>query len=145
MGKFTMAIDFGTWLRAERKKRGKTIYDIAALAEVSHVAVSDWERGKRNPRRENVELVAAALSGSEASEEEAARLLAEALTMAGFSSGQPEMISEPWDEDTLEVAHFFHGIADPRMRDRVKRIMKSAVEIFDEEPEDAGPSGNRTD
>lgn len=30
-------------------------------------------------------------------------------------------------------------------RERVKRIMMSAVEILGEEPEDAGPSGNRTD
>lgn len=35
----------GVTLRGERRKRGWTIYDVAALCDVSGVAVSRWERG----------------------------------------------------------------------------------------------------
>lgn len=35
----------GRTIRAERRKRGWTIYDVAALCDVSGVAVSRWERG----------------------------------------------------------------------------------------------------
>lgn len=35
----------GAVLREERRRRGWTIYDVAAVAGVSGVAVSRWERG----------------------------------------------------------------------------------------------------
>ncbi|MFK5283120.1 hypothetical protein ACI3PL_26475, partial [Lacticaseibacillus paracasei] len=57
----------------------------------------------------------------------------------------PEIEREPFDDDTLEVAHFYSGIADPRMKAFVKRVIRDAVEIGDKEPDDAGPSGNGTD
>ena len=56
------------------------------------------------------------------------------------------LVREPaWDEDTLEVAHLYSGIPDPRMRARIKELMRTAIEIIDGEPDDAGPSRNGTD
>lgn len=51
----------------------------------------------------------------------------------------------PLVDDALEIAHLYSGIADPRMRTWVKKIMREAIEITDKEPEDAGPSGDGTD
>lgn len=60
-------------------------------------------------------------------------------------AGLPEIERETWDEDTIEVAHFYSGIADPKMKAFVKNIMRNAVEITGDEPADAGPSGDGTD
>lgn len=51
----------------------------------------------------------------------------------------------PFVDDAQEVAHLYSGIADPRMRERIKELIRTAVEVTDREPPDAGPSGNGTD
>jgi transcriptional regulator with XRE-family HTH domain len=38
----------GQFLRRERRKRGWTIYDVAAIAGVSGPAISRWESGTRH-------------------------------------------------------------------------------------------------
>lgn len=142
MGELITHVNFGEWLKAMRQQRGFSLRSLAEAAGVSHVSVDKAERGG-GVRDSTLELLVRALAGPDASPEEAQELLMEARRVrAGLP---PEIEREAWHEDTLEVAHFYNGIADPRMRERVKRIMMSAVEIFDEEPEDAGPSGNRTD
>lgn len=68
---------FGTMLRELRERRGWSQEILAEKVGKSHVAIGDWERGKRNPRRDSVEAVANAL------ETDAADL----LIAAGFDPG----------------------------------------------------------
>lgn len=84
---------FGKWLRQERKRRGQSIYSIAEKAEVSTTAVSDWENEKRNPRRSNVPLIAAALVGANSGGEYEA-MLEEVSRRAGFSTTETEIVTE---------------------------------------------------
>ncbi len=136
-------MNFGEWLKAERQKRGWTLEMMADKADTTHASISRLESGRAGASQKMVARIAEALAGEDALPETVERLRKEGL--AALVGLEPEIEREPWHEDTLEVAHFYNGIADPRMRERVKRIMMSAVEIFEEEPEDAGPSGNRTD
>jgi transcriptional regulator with XRE-family HTH domain len=53
--------EFGNLLRALRAQRGLRLQDLADKTGLTHVTVGDWERGKRNPKRANVEAIAAAL------------------------------------------------------------------------------------
>lgn len=47
----------GRRLRAERTRRGLTIYDVAALVDVSGVAVSYWERGLRRMKAREYDVL----------------------------------------------------------------------------------------
>jgi transcriptional regulator with XRE-family HTH domain len=62
--------NFGRLLRKFRDRRGFTQEALADAIGVSHVAVGDWERGKRNPRQRNMESLIACLdlSGAESDE-----------------------------------------------------------------------------
>jgi transcriptional regulator with XRE-family HTH domain len=137
---------FGTWLRQARLSRGLTGEQLAARVgeKMTQGRISGYERGSKNPEKETVEALADALAGPDALPEDRQRLRNEAL--AAFADiDAPEITSEPFTEDTLEVAHMYQGIADPRFRAKFKEMLKTAVEIFDEEPADAGPSRNGTD
>lgn len=62
---FTVPVTrFGMLLKDLREKRSLSQADLADKAGLTHVAVGDWERGKRNPRRVNVEAIAEALEVS---------------------------------------------------------------------------------
>ena len=47
--KMVPAMDIALWLRAVRKKKGWSTYDMAREAQVSEPAVVLWEQGKRRP------------------------------------------------------------------------------------------------
>lgn len=136
-------VDFKTWLDTELESRKLSARRVALAAGFTPAHLSRLRNGKVGATPESVEKIADAIA--EESERLTDRQQIRDAAMAAFAGLEPEIEREVWHEDTLEVAHFYNGIADPRMRERVKRIMMSAVEIFDEEPEDAGPSGNRTD
>ena len=138
-------LSFGPWLKQAREKRGLTALALAERAGYSHVTIHNIEHEKKGVKRETVEALANALATDTMTDNDRLRLRNEALLAAGFAPETPEILNEPFDEDTLEVAHFYHGIADPRMKAWVKNMMRTAVEITDKEPDDAGPSGNGTD
>jgi transcriptional regulator with XRE-family HTH domain len=144
---FMGTMNFGEWLREERTRRGLSARQLAERADTTHASISRFETGTRTPSRFLAIQVADALAGPDALPEDRQRLRNEALRAFAGLDGEdaPEMTSEPWDEDTIEVAHFYSGIADPRMKAFVKRVIRDAVEIGDKEPEDAGPSGDGTD
>lgn len=133
----------GEWIKQKRLERKLSLRELADLAGIAHSSLDKLERGG-GARDSTVELLVGALAGPEASPEEAQELLLEARRVRAGLEPQ-EIKREPFDEDTLEVAHFYSGIADPKMKAFVKRMMREAVEIGDQEPEDAGPSGNGTD
>lgn len=90
---------FGTLLRRLRTQRGITLEILAEKSNVTYVAIGDWERGKRNPKRVNVEAVANAL------EVDAGDLLMAAGFLPGDSGSPDEIIrvSDPGDVHTFAM------------------------------------------
>ena len=78
--------DFGDWLRRERSSRGLTMEMLSDRADTAPAVVSNLERGTRNPSRDMVMRMAAALAGQEADERTASALLNAGLKAAGFAS-----------------------------------------------------------
>jgi transcriptional regulator with XRE-family HTH domain len=72
---------FGKWLRAERINRGLTGEALAFLVGggMSQGRISSYERGIKKPERESVFLLADALAGPDATEDERESLRNEAL------------------------------------------------------------------
>lgn len=130
-------------LRELRKQRGWTQEMIAEKAGVSYVAVSDWERGRRNPKKPNVLSVAAALELSE----EAANYL---LFLAGFASvpapDQPKVVElRPGDTALLygEKGNAVEVTAELLMRLEFEKNLRSGLVAGDrrntgEDAEDVG-------
>ena len=76
---------FMIWLRSTRKAKGWTMEALADATEITQPFVSGLERGIRNPSRDMVTRLAAALSGPDADEHMANALLNAGLRAAGFA------------------------------------------------------------
>jgi transcriptional regulator with XRE-family HTH domain len=94
----------GELLREYREDAGMTLEELGVIADLSHVAIGDWERGKRNPRRSNLLAVIRALNLS-ASKKNAV------LAAAGFATGD-EIIRE-LDPDSVITFERYSGLGKP--------------------------------
>ncbi len=88
---------FGMMLKNLRAERKLSYTKLGQMVGVSHVTVRDWELGNRNPRRENVEALAAALD-----------LPASALLDAAFGIERTDVVPIPVGG---KVAHLRSGLA----------------------------------
>lgn len=106
---------FGALLKQLRAKHDLTQAELGERIGMTHVTVGDWERGKRNPRRENVKALAAAL-------DEPLRPLME----AAFAGNEPE-IKRELDSDFLPVPEGYNDL-DASGREFVDQSLQVAVE-----------------
>ena len=134
---------FGTLLRQLRESRGLTLEVLADKAGFSHVAIGDWERGKRNPKRPNVEAVASAL------EVPADDLLAAAGFIQTHGGVKPlRYIVDPADAEMYDA---YDNLPEPvqdsfrenilRVARELRRDTRSAGEIGIRSDEEDNPSG----
>ena len=110
---------FGAMLKRLRKEKGETQDTLAAKVGVTNVALGDWERGNRNPKRINVEAVAKAL-GVPADD---------LLIAAGFTPEQtaPEL-ERVRDADEAYIIQSYRGIQSPMNKDLFKRMAEQMRE-----------------
>ena len=95
---------FGAWLREARTSRGLTMDDVGDRADCTQSAVSNLERGVRNPSRDMVVRLARALSNDDMSEASIVRLVNQGLVAAGFQPmGDTE--PDPAHDDLLEAGY----------------------------------------
>ena len=116
--------DFGDWLRRERSSRGLTMEMLSDRADTAPAVVSNLERGTRNPSRDMVTRLAAALAGPEADERTTAALLNAGLRAAGFAS-LSEVIEVQYEAilDELRSASYSGGL-DSRDVSEVAEIIR---------------------
>lgn len=139
-----MEVSFGDWLKAKRLELGLTQDELADRVGqgLSHVAIGDWERGRRHPRRHNLNDLAAALAGPNASPEALAKMLREVKAAAAGIDLQ-EIVREP-DEEYLKDAIVAYEGTDPTLNGFKGFLLANAAarEILPEEdyiPEVDGP------
>lgn len=104
-----MAENFGEWLRRERTSRGLTLEGLAERTggDLTHVAIGDWERGKREPKKFNLRIICAAILGEDASAEEVERLFWKGWSALGGHEAQ--VVREPDEEYLLEGIAAYTG------------------------------------
>jgi len=111
---------FGVLLKSLREQRGLTQKDLGAKTGITYVAIGDWERGKRNPKRANVDAIAAAL------EVDSGPLLAAAgFLPVGADDKEIVYVSDP---DTREIIEAYEGLMDERHRDIVLDLTRKLRE-----------------
>jgi transcriptional regulator with XRE-family HTH domain len=112
---FYMAEDFRTKLKRIRVERGLTQEQLGALTGLTYVAIGDWERGKRNPRRENVKAIAIALGVQEG----------ELLLSAGFVPDEASQM-----RDSIIDPQTYEGFddLDDDLKDDVREDVSFAVQ-----------------
>lgn len=136
-----MAVTFGDWLKAQRKSRKLTQEVVAERigGGFSYVAVGDWERGKRNPRPENIIAVADALAGPDAADEDRDAMRREArLAAAGvLEENLPEIEREPDEEFIFDSLHAYKG-SDPRVVSlkQLAELLREGKAVTPDTPED---------
>jgi transcriptional regulator with XRE-family HTH domain len=102
---------FGPWLKEERTKRGWSQDQLGLRADLTKATISRFETGLRDPQRESVKRIGAALAPDGASEEEVERIVADGLLAAGFlpsPGGLPEIERIP-DETILAQIEAYEG------------------------------------
>lgn len=86
----SMRTPFGAWLKRSRSFRGLTMEALAEKADTTQAAVSQLERGIRNPSRDMVRKLAEALWEQNQDKEARRRLMSEAMRSAGFAEAEGE-------------------------------------------------------
>ena len=145
-----MAENFGEWLRRERTGRGLTLEGLAERTggDLTYVAIGDWERGKREPKKLNLRIVCAALLGEDASPEEVERLFWKGWSALGSHEGQP--VEHLPDDEYLQDSLMAYSGPNPILRAAkaaaMGQQMISAEEMAKKlrDAEAAGPVGGET-
>lgn len=136
---------FGEWLRKNRRARGLTLENLEERSGLSYVTIGDWERGKRNPRRENIEPVVLSLRYEDQDQESVERLVDEALIAAGFAPKYREIERIP-DEEESEVLHTYADLPH-ESRKLVRELLRTMSRHARDADSEAsiGGRGYRTD
>jgi transcriptional regulator with XRE-family HTH domain len=116
------SVDFGRWLRQERKSRGLTQIALARMAHISPSAVSHYEAGRTNPSdysRGAIQRVLGEVPASESFESEA---LGEVLRRESYESEVVGEVSAPLSYESEVIGD------DTRRRGRLRALAR--VEEF---------------
>lgn len=120
---------FAAWLRSARLSKGWTGERLAEAVETSQGTISMYERGQRFPHRERAVELANALGAPPEDALEA--LMKDTPGVSENVTMEPvrEMSDEEW-----ELIELYRGVK-PEQRDFYRRLMASAVEVLDKEPD----------
>ena len=86
----------GEIIRAIRRDKGVTQKELASALGVSYQMVQSWERGARNPKRETLEKIAAALGVPDY------KLLPNSAYLERLAQAKEEVQGELWAEETID-------------------------------------------
>ena len=96
--------NFGQWFKEIRTTRGLTMDDVGDRAGCTQSAISNLERGARNPSRDMVVRLVRALAHDDMSESGVIRLIDQGLVAAGFQPmGDNER--DPAHDDLMEAGY----------------------------------------
>lgn len=135
--------NIGERLRAARKEMGLTQTELAERLGISFVGVSQWESGKRNPKKETLVRLAAILDvpvsyflGTESLDDEALDFLLRAWKHADYQltalqhNGSPQVEIERWEHVCDELHALYEEITakyqtkQETLTDRTTEIVK---------------------
>ena len=94
----------GERIKTARKQTGMTQQELAEKLEISYVGVSQWESGRRTPKRSTLERIAVALD-----------VPLSYLTDSGMITGQEvtDFIAWLWSRANLRATMLEHTDSDP--------------------------------
>lgn len=129
-----METRFGAWLRLARKSKGLSQAELGAMAGLSHVAIGDWERGRRNPYRDNVVTVARILAPEGATEEEREEFVQRALVLA-FAPDSTDSVQRVPDDQREAILHRYDGLP-PGAQKVVRELIEQLYDANRDRPTD---------
>ena len=110
----------GERIKTARKQSGMTQQELAEKLEISYVGVSQWESGRRTPKRSTLERIAVALD-----------VPLSYLTDSGMITGQEvtDFIAWLWSRANLRATMLEHTDSDPEESERWERICNDLHKI----------------